>query len=516
MGEVYRARDHLTGRVCAVKRLRSDMFGDTHLAARFQREADAITRVRHPNIVEVWDAGVDTNGPYIVMEYLHGETVAARLGREGRLSLRTTTRILEQVLGALGAAHDAGVIHRDVKPANVFLVSSEGELKVKLLDFGIAKLLYSHSGGPATETGRVLGTPDYLSPEHLQGDREIDHRADLFSVGSVLYELLTGSPPFRSTNVAATTYAIVHKPFPPPLLDESLTRAISPVLERALAKDPALRFQSAAQFWAAFSGVHELGLGEIDRATPIPDTICSPPPASPDTDTLVSPTPAKSTGETPGRVRGGARVVRPPSQSGPIPKPHSSQVPRTPSTSLHTVSGRVLNAVDRAITIRYGQDVRDSALARLPAQLRARWRERQLVADEFYDARAFDLFARGTDDALMTPDTGRWKELGRASVEIELVTVLRRALLAPTARDVLTTAAEVWSSLFNSLSFDVGPSEDELAVLLQGSATLAAPLRAWVVGMVEQTTRAAGYPRARAEVLEDSTATAVCLRITLG
>src|SRR5262245_28262666 len=181
MSEVYRAENTLIGRVVALKLLHPEQSGDQKLAARLFQEAQSVSRIRHPVIVDVLDAGVGETGPYIVMEYLEGDSAARVLARRGKLPLPAALATLLPVLQALQAAHDAGVIHRDLKPENVFYAGNEhGEVEVKLLDFGIAKMLWPVGPTPRTSTGVVFGTPDYLSPEQANGESVIDGRSDLF------------------------------------------------------------------------------------------------------------------------------------------------------------------------------------------------------------------------------------------------------------------------------------------------------------------------------------------------
>ena len=259
MGEVFRAEHQLAGRLVAIKLLRHDFAENADLTRRFFQEAQAVNKIRHPNIVDVLDAGFSDQGPYVAMECLEGASLAAALGRVGRLDAITAVAVVLPMLDALEAAHRHGIVHRDLKPENVFLCAVGGEVKVKLLDFGIAKVLStSTEASPQTNTGVVFGTPDYLSPEQARGDVQIDGRSDLFSVGTLLYELLTGHRPFEAPNAVATAYRIVHVD-PPPLahLGVHVDARLQRVLSVALSKDPKDRFSSAAAFadaLASFAG----------------------------------------------------------------------------------------------------------------------------------------------------------------------------------------------------------------------------------------------------------------------
>ncbi len=263
MGEVYRARNTLIGREVALKLLNHDYVDDANLTARFFQEAKSASRIRHPGIVDVLDAGEAETGPYLVMELLNGRSAAALLVRFGRFDLAAGLATAIPVLSALSAAHAVGVVHRDLKPENIFFHQDDsGQVDVKLLDFGIAKLLSPAGPTPKTSTGIVFGTPDYLSPEQAAGDEEIDGRSDLFSLAVVLYELLTGVRPFHAPTTIATAYRIAHAKAPPlatnggpehPMLDA--------ILQRALSKRPDERHQGADELLAELAKI----LPERDR-----------------------------------------------------------------------------------------------------------------------------------------------------------------------------------------------------------------------------------------------------------
>ncbi len=214
MGDVYRAEHELAGRVVAFKLLREDFAHDQDLVRRFFQEAQAVNRIRHPNIVDVLDAGFSELGPYVVMECLEGASVHGALARLRRFDAPTALAIVMPMLDALDAAHQNGIIHRDLKPENVFLAKVGGDVQVKLLDFGIAKVMDTTDAAPRTHTGIIFGTPDYLAPEQASGEGGVDERSDLFSVGIVLFELLTGRRPFSAGTAMATAYRIVHERAP--------------------------------------------------------------------------------------------------------------------------------------------------------------------------------------------------------------------------------------------------------------------------------------------------------------
>jgi eukaryotic-like serine/threonine-protein kinase len=241
MGEVWAAHDLLLDRAVAVKLLGGALAGDGRAAERLRREARAAGRLDHPNIARVLDLGEQDGRPYLVMELLHGESLAARLDRAGPMAPAEAVRVVAAVADALEAAHRAGVVHRDVKPGNVFL-TSDGEVKV--LDFGIA----SAAGEAALTTGDLLGTAAYLAPERVLG-HQATPAADVYSLGVVLYELLAGRRPFEATSDIALAMAQVNAEVPPlhrvaPSAPASLVAACA----QAMAKDPSARPPSAAAF----------------------------------------------------------------------------------------------------------------------------------------------------------------------------------------------------------------------------------------------------------------------------
>ena len=248
MGEVYRAKDTRLNREVAVKILPQIFVQNPAALARFEREAQAIAALSHPNIRAIHDFGREGNILYAVAELLQGETLQERL-TEGALSQRKAVEIALAIAHGLSAAHEKGIVHRDLKPANVFLTNDGG---VKLLDFGLAKVMPHHPVAPdaptahlATAPGIVMGTVGYMSPEQVRG-KPVDYRSDIFSFGAILYEMLSGQRAFRGDSVADTMAAIL-KEEPPDL--SNLNRTVSPALERVvghcLEKSPERRFQSA-------------------------------------------------------------------------------------------------------------------------------------------------------------------------------------------------------------------------------------------------------------------------------
>jgi serine/threonine-protein kinase len=249
MAEVRRAVDQRLGRAVAVKQLRTDLATDPTFQARFRREAQSAAGLNHPTIVAVYDTGEEIDPltgvsvPYIVMELVEGTTLRDVL-KDGRKILPERALELTQgVLDALSYSHKAGIVHRDIKPANVMLTPNGG---VKVMDFGIARAV-ADTSATMTQTAAVIGTAQYLSPEQARGET-VDARSDLYSTGCLLYELLVGRPPFVGDSPVSVAYQHVREnPLPPSQLDPEISPEIDAVVLKALAKDPAERYQSARE-----------------------------------------------------------------------------------------------------------------------------------------------------------------------------------------------------------------------------------------------------------------------------
>jgi eukaryotic-like serine/threonine-protein kinase len=250
MAEVYRARDLRLDRTVAIKTLRADLARDQTFQARFRREAQSAASLNNPSIVAVYDTGEDLSTgvpvPFIVMEFVDGRTVRDLLIEGHRLLPERTLEIVSGVLRALEYSHQAGIVHRDIKPGNV-MVTRNGDIKV--MDFGIARAM-SDTQATMTQTAQVIGTAQYLSPEQARGER-VDARSDLYSTGCLMYELLTGRPPFTGDSPVAIAYQHVREnPIPPSRLDQSLPPWADSIVLKAMAKSPNDRYQSAAEMQA--------------------------------------------------------------------------------------------------------------------------------------------------------------------------------------------------------------------------------------------------------------------------
>jgi eukaryotic-like serine/threonine-protein kinase len=250
MAEVYRARDIRLDRIVAIKTLRADLARDQIFQARFRREAQSAASLNHPSIVAVYDTGEDMASglpvPYIVMEFVDGRTVRDLLQDGHRLLPERSLEIIDGVLRALDYSHQAGIVHRDIKPGNV-MVTRNGDVKV--MDFGIARAM-SDAQATMTQTAQVIGTAQYLSPEQARGER-VDSRSDLYSTGCLLYELLTGRPPFTGDSPVAIAYQHVREnPIPPSRVDPDVPAWADAIVLKAMAKSPADRYQTAADMRA--------------------------------------------------------------------------------------------------------------------------------------------------------------------------------------------------------------------------------------------------------------------------
>jgi serine/threonine protein kinase len=262
MGVVYRARDQRLGRDVAIKVIATDRGNDPALLARLEQEARTAASLNHPNIVAIFDVGTHEGAPYIVSELLDGETLRDRLAT-GSMPIRRAIESVAELADALGAAHARGVVHRDLKPENIFL-TAEG--RAKILDFGLAKAApdaAAVASGAATalktQPGVVLGTVGYMSPEQVAG-RPLDHRTDIFSLGAVLGEMVTGQRTFKRPTAAETMAAIIQDDPPAASsLNPAVPANLDRIIQRCLEKSPAARFQSASDLAFALSTLASSG-----------------------------------------------------------------------------------------------------------------------------------------------------------------------------------------------------------------------------------------------------------------
>ncbi len=234
MGVVYRARDEQLDRTVAVKVLMTDFAEEPDVRARFYREAQSAGRLLHRNIITILDLGDDRGRAYIVMELLSGTTLTEYMALPEAADLEPKIDLMAQVCEGLGAAHAAGIIHRDIKPGNLYVLNDGG---LKILDFGVARLVTSSM----TVRGHIIGTPSYMSPEQATG-RDIDHRSDIFSAGGVFYWMLSGRKPFAAADLPSVLRKVQFED-PPPLREQEAPAPLARIVFRALAKDPGLRYQ---------------------------------------------------------------------------------------------------------------------------------------------------------------------------------------------------------------------------------------------------------------------------------
>jgi eukaryotic-like serine/threonine-protein kinase len=311
MGAVYRATHQLLGRPAAVKVLLPQLSSNHELVTRFFNEARAATAIRHPGIVEIYDFGyTEAGAAYLVMELLEGEVLSRRLHR-GRLDEATALTFTRGIASALAAAHAKGIVHRDLKPDNVFLVPDPdmpAGVRPKLLDFGVAKVAEAARSNEMTKTrtGSLLGTPTYMSPEQCRGSSEVDHRTDLYALGCILYEMVTGQPPFSGEGVGE----VIGKhqfvaPTPPSQVVPSVSKNVESLVMSLLAKAPADRIQTATEL------VRMLGAGSIMEGlhTPMPTPVPFPSATAPRTATPMATTLGTAASEITLQPRSSQQVV---------------------------------------------------------------------------------------------------------------------------------------------------------------------------------------------------------------
>jgi eukaryotic-like serine/threonine-protein kinase len=535
LGDVYRGENTLTGRPVALKILRSDFVGDGVRASRYFQDAEAANKIRHPNIVDVLDAGIGESGPFIVMECLSGDSAAAALARLGRLSVEATIAIGLDVLDALDAAHRAGIVHRDLKPGNIFLhrPMSDVPVTVKLLDFGIARLLLS-AGADPRQTPVTFGTADYLSPEQALGERGTDGRSDLFSLAVVLFELLTGERPFRAATAVATAHRVVHAAQP------SFAEVGSPahpmlesILAKGLCKRRADRYATAADFARELFRVtpdlrtrakalqdvlgnpasSPSGTQPVDHGRAAsPRRSSSPPYWSPPRSSSSALRPSVSWRETertpsgppveerePGRASIPAPAPEATRSSGPPPRRESGTSPPSflAAQSCH-VRGHVLRAADHFLLGVHGTLVRDRILAQLPARFSDDFRHGSITGVVLYDLAVFEAYAAAAGAVVLGYDPSTWREIGRGSVEGELASLMRTLSRSSDEAALFRRCTTTWSRLTDFGTWNTEHrSEGEAVVQVSEFGAAPPALRQWLIGVVEQTLRHAGHPGAK-------------------
>ncbi|HVF44538.1 MAG TPA: protein kinase [Pyrinomonadaceae bacterium] len=317
MGSVYRARRVLIGDEVAVKVLHTKFVNDDTLVERFRREARAAAQLQHPNVVTIHDYG-EARGregfAYIVMELVRGESLRQLLRREGRMTAARAVSLMRDVCAGVGAAHRRGIVHRDIKPDNIIVIPADEDSaaeRVKVVDFGIAKLRdMASDDGTLTAAGAVVGTPFYMSPEQCKGE-SLDPRADVYSLGALLYEMLVGSPPFNAPSLAGIILKHVSEPPPPLPSDVQAPTALRAAVARSLSKDPAARQGDASEFSREIQSALDASAATpapIQPGMPFPTSESVPPRA----DSQQAPAPPFSEATRPERV-----TPLPPQQSNP-------------------------------------------------------------------------------------------------------------------------------------------------------------------------------------------------------
>lgn len=274
MGSVWLAHDQSLDSQCAVKLVDPEKAANDEVRVRFEREAKAAAQIRGANVVDIFDHGVFDDVPFIVMEYLQGEDLGARLERVGALDTEQTYQIISQVARALVRAHAAGIVHRDLKPENIFLVPGDDQEVAKVLDFGIAKHEQYSLAGKTTKTGSFMGTPYYMSPEQARG-KAIDWRSDLWALGVIAFQCLTGRPPFESEALGELMGMIIYDPIPTMTQrNPALPIALDEWWEQAVARDREQRFQSAKElsdsFGEAIETTKQMAVPSIAPRAPLP------------------------------------------------------------------------------------------------------------------------------------------------------------------------------------------------------------------------------------------------------
>ncbi|MCA9719960.1 MAG: serine/threonine protein kinase, partial [Myxococcales bacterium] len=261
MGSVWKARHELVAKDFAIKLMHPEFASNPNILDRFRKEAQAAGRIGSVHICDISDFGKSVLGPYIVMEMMIGQALEGLIKSSGRVEFGLATLIMRQALEGLAAAHDVGIIHRDLKPDNIFLNEPEpGRLLVKLVDFGISKFTEASAGSGKTGVGVLMGTPEYMSPEQAEGAANVDARTDIWAMGAILYQALSGQQPFSGATMAQTLVALsTREPTPLKSMIPDLPDGLVAVVERCLRKNPDERFQSARELQAALAPFEQQG-----------------------------------------------------------------------------------------------------------------------------------------------------------------------------------------------------------------------------------------------------------------
>ncbi|MFF3542801.1 protein kinase [Streptomyces platensis] len=384
MGTVYRAVDHRLRRTVAVKTLSAELAMQPEFLIRFQREAHAAAALNHPGVATVHDVGEDSGGgaaePYLVMEYVAGRTLSQVLG-DGPLTVAQAVDITGQVLAALDHSHRHAIVHRDIKPANVMLTASGA---VKVVDFGIAKAL-SEVATRLTGTGVAVGTPAYLAPEQING-AETDHRTDLYAVGCLLYELLTGRPPYTGDSPFSVMHQhLAAEPVPPSRLRPELPPAVDAVIARALHKRREDRFADAATMHTALTTApHAAPSPPAPTPTALGPAAAGPAPAvAPGP--AVAPAPLAEPAHVADLAPGPAPAVAPPAGSAPSPRPARRRPARvvfrpTAEGAVALLGCLLCLVISRTDMIEAGQFSRVALLAAVAGSVLLLWSARLACA----------------------------------------------------------------------------------------------------------------------------------------
>jgi serine/threonine protein kinase len=478
MGHVFRAERLDDGARVAVKIVHRELAGSEDVTRRLYQEAGVLRALDHPNVVRLLDADTSEHGPCIVMEYLEGHSAGALLALSGRLDESAVIALAVPALSALHATHEAGVIHRDLKPDNLFVcrvpgVSGERAATVKLLDFGIAKVEHRAPGAPRTNTGVVFGTPDYLSPEQATGDLPLDGRSDLFALGIVLFELLAGRRPFAAATAVATAFRIVHAS---PASLESMGVSVSPELEailgRMLAKQRGDRPATAAEARAVIEALLPSPAARSSRLVRLLDDAddrrrkTTRPPPSP---------------RSFGRTQAGFSF-----DSGATERRTVRDAGLAPKASGRGVRGPMLRSLDASIEAIYGESGRERVVALMPDDHASELRRGRPSALDVHDVDALKLYA-DIASRILNIDAAGFHALGRHAADDELASLVPTLIRPAALPDVARRALSILGRLFEFGSWALGRAEPtRVSIRAEGAELLPPYLRAFFAGVLER------------------------------